>query len=188
MYIFFHNSPIEFVVLLHGYDDDYDHDDILTHTSKVGILGKNTLKWLLDDNTDETDENGDAWTKETIFRSYIPKNFIHTRKILLGSLQDGLTFGGKPDPSAGLEMGCGLSSIFAMVPIEAIEQIYFARPKITVEDLWAVLKPKFGEGGEELSYTILLSFCCTCKVLTEAFRAQNPIQILDWTKKARKLR
>jgi len=143
--------PFIMHVMLHGYDDDYHRDDILKHISMMDIQGESILNWLLDDNKEERDENGDAWTTDTFFRSYIPNTFIHTRKILLGSLQDGLTFGGKPNPSNDLEKGCGISSIFAMVPMKAIQHVYFARPAISLEDLWAVLEPKFGVGVPDVN-------------------------------------
>jgi len=134
------------LVMFHGYDVDYDHDDILKHIGMLGFPGKSTLKYLLD--SDERDEDGKEWTTETVFAKFIPNTFINSRKILLGSLQDGLTFGGKADPSNEIEKGCGLAIHFSTIPLEAIQRTYFARPEICAEDLIAhVLEAKYGEGG-----------------------------------------
>lgn len=152
---FFHNNyscnllkclkSVFFAVLLRGYDDRYHRDDILKHINKLDVNGNSLLKWLVEDDNDERDENGNAWTPDTFFSKWIPNNFIHTRKVLLGSLLDGLTLGGTLDPSNGLEKGCGL---LCGLPFEAIQRIYFSKPGISLEDLWKVIKPKYGEGGE----------------------------------------
>ena len=109
----------------------------------LAFPGEKELDRLLD--CGETDEDGEPWTRETFFTKFIPDNFINTRKILLGSLQDGLTFG---DPSNELEKGCGLAIRWSMVPLQAIQHTYFARPEISVEDLINILVPKFGVGSE----------------------------------------
>ena len=131
-------------MMFHGYDNDYEPADILNHIGMLNIHGKETLTFLLD--CGETDGDGKPWTRETFFAKFIPDNFINTRKILLSSLQDGLTFG---DPSSELVKGCGIAVRWSMVPIQAILHTYFARPDISVEELIAnILQPKFGEGGE----------------------------------------
>jgi hypothetical protein len=139
------NFPV--LVMFHGYDNDYEPNDILNHIEMLEFAGEKTLCYLL--NSIVIDEDGEPWTRETFFAKFIPAHFINTRKILLGCLQDGLTFGGKADPSREIEKGCGLSSHFSIIPLEAIQHTYFARPEISVEDLIAdVLEPKYGEGGE----------------------------------------
>jgi len=130
--------------MFHGYDSDYEPDDILNHIGMLAFPGEKELDRLLD--CGEADEDGKPWTRETFFTKFIPDNLINTRKILLGSLQDGLTFG---DPSNELEKGCGLAIRWSMIPLQAIQHTYFARPEISVEDLINVLAPKFGEGGEK---------------------------------------
>ena len=134
-------------MLFHGYDNDYEPDDVLNHIGQLDIQGEATLKNFLD--CGETDEEGNVWTRESFFGRYIPDNLINTRKILLSSLQEGLTFDGKTDPSNELEKGCGLTSHFSIIPLEAIQHTYFAKPNINVEDLIAnVIEPKYMEGGE----------------------------------------
>jgi hypothetical protein len=126
-----------------GYDSDYEPDDILKHIGMLAFSGI-SLQSLLD--CGHTDEDGKPWTRETFFAKFIPDNVINTRKILLGSLRDGLTIG---DPPNELEKGCGLAIRWWMVPLQAIQHTFFARPRISVEDLIAnILQPKFGVGGE----------------------------------------
>jgi hypothetical protein len=132
------------LVMFHGYDNDYDPADILDHIEMLAFKGGETLKYVLE--CGETDGDGKPWTRETFFAKFIPDNFINTRKILLGSLQDGLTFG---DHSSEIEKGCGLAIRWSMIPLQAIQHTYFARPDISVEELFAnILQPKFGVGGE----------------------------------------
>jgi len=146
--------PFIMNVMLHGYDNDYHKDDILKDIdSMLDGKGNVMLGWLLEEDCEERDENGNEWTRDSIFEKYIPTTFIRTRKILLGSLRDGLTFfGSEQDASDDLEKGCGLSRTLAMVPMEAIHHIYFAKPDISVEDLWGVLKPKYGEGEPDVAW------------------------------------
>jgi hypothetical protein len=139
------NFPV--LVMLRGYDNDYEPDDILNHIAMLDFSVDKHLSHLLDD--DVIDEDGKPWTRETFFAKFIPDTFINTRRILLCGLQDGLTFGSKAGPSSEIEKGCGLSSHFSIIPLEAIQHAYFARPEICVEDLIAnVIEPKYGEGGE----------------------------------------
>ena len=128
------------VVIFHGYDETYHRDDILQH------VGKLTSDKLLDD-------YGIELTPESFFAKYIPETFIHSRKMLLGSLQDGLTIGGCSSPDASAEndiaMGCGMArDLFFSVPLEAIQKIYFSKSCISLEDLLAVIVPKYGDAGE----------------------------------------
>lgn len=144
--------------MFHGYDEDYERDDILQHINMLDDpkrkRGEQTLNWLLNPhNDDDRDEDGNAWTADTFFSHYVPKVLINSRKILLGGLREGLTLGMDPDDI--LENGCGVSSVFSQMPLEAIQRIYFARPGISIEDLLGrengeggVICPKFGEGGE----------------------------------------
>lgn len=126
-------------VMFRGYDEDYEHDEVLNHIEMIGF-GKSVLNHLL--------KSGD-WTRETFFAKFIPENFINTRTILLGSLQDGLTVGGKEArPSDEIEKGCGLISAFSMIPFDAIQQRFFAKPDICVEDLINVIVPQYMVGGE----------------------------------------
>ena len=95
-------------------------------------------------------------TAETVFSWYIPTNFIHSRKILLSGLIDGLTFGGKEIVlSEQLEKGCGLASLLAVMPFDAVQKIWFAKPNIELEDVKSILTPVYKiiedeqwEGGE----------------------------------------
>jgi hypothetical protein len=97
----------------------------------------------------ESDDDGNKWTRETFFSQFIPNTIINTRKILLGSLQEGLTFVAFDDLPSEIEKGCGLAAHWSMIPLQAIQQTYFARPEISVEDLFAnIIQPKFGLGGE----------------------------------------
>ncbi|KAL7537829.1 hypothetical protein ACHAXR_008113, partial [Thalassiosira sp. AJA248-18] len=146
--------PFFMNVLFHGYNNNYHRDDILNHINMLGIGAKSTLEWLVDGDSGEKDENDNEWTPDTFFEKYIPNNFIRSRKILLGSLQDGLTFGCKPELLDELEKGSSLSNIFSMLPLEAIQKIYFAKPKINVDDLLGVLVPKYGEGEPHPSYNM----------------------------------
>eukprot|EP01083_Nonionella_stella_P222728 794476_1 len=125
--------PFFMNIMFHGYGDDYHRHDILKHINMLGI----NMEWLVKDDSGYLDENGNEWTPDTFFEKYIPDNFIHSSKILLGSLQEGLTIGNKPGLSNDLEKGCGLSSILSMVPLEAIQCIFFAKPDIKFEDLLA---------------------------------------------------
>ena len=140
--------------MFHGYDEGYHRDECLNDITKMGVAGEQTFAWILDKGkcpvTNEGDERGNKWTAETFFQKYIPTNFIHTRELLWSGLQEGLTlFGGEAAASIDLIDGCGLSSIFSTVPIEAIERIYFARPSISVDDLLEVIIPSYGNGGEQ---------------------------------------
>jgi hypothetical protein len=125
--------------MFRGYDEDYEHDDIFNH---IGLLGFSeiTLNYYLKDSGD--------WTTETFFAKFIPETFINTRTILLGSLQDGLTIGGKSRPSDEIEKGCGLARAFSMIPLEAIQYEFFAKPDICVEDLINVIVPQYMVGSE----------------------------------------
>jgi hypothetical protein len=126
-------------VMFRGYDEDYEHDDVLNHVEMIGF-GKSVLNYFI--------ESGD-WTRETFFAKFIPENYINTRTILLGSLQDGLTVGGKEArPSDEIEKGCGLTSAFSMIPFDAIQHRFFAKPDICVEDLINVIVPQYMVGGE----------------------------------------
>ena len=136
--------------MFHGYDNLYDHDDILKHITMLAFPGEGTFNFYVD--CGESDEDGNKWTRETFFSKFIPNQLINTRKILLGSLQEGLTLEPSPSgrvPTSGIEKGCGLAIHWSMIPLQAIQQTYFARPDISVEDLIAnIIEPKFGEGGE----------------------------------------
>ena len=131
--------------MFHGYNAAYDHDDVLKHISMLDCSGKGLLDWLLDPVSDQRDENGKEWTQETFFGKYVPNEFIHNRKSLLDALREGLSIGTKP---SALEKGASISSLFATVPLEAIQHIYFSKPSISLEDLQRVLNPKYGEGGK----------------------------------------
>ncbi|KAL7544849.1 hypothetical protein ACHAWF_008211, partial [Thalassiosira exigua] len=137
-------------LMLRGYSNEtYDNDDILNHIDALFRISTDSiLKWLLDPNSDERDENGREWTSKTFFQMYIPKHFIHTRKILLGGLHEGLSLVDKSDPKR-LEEGCGVASMFKTVPLEAIKRILFAKPNVSIDDLIGVLNPKFGEGDPD---------------------------------------
>lgn len=124
--------------MFRGYDEYYEHDDILNHVKMLDV-GENTLNYLF--------ECGD-WTRETFFSKCVPENFIHNRTILLGSLQDGLTIGSKSCPSDEIEIGCGLASAYSSIPFEAIQYRFFAKPNICVEDLINVIVPQYMVGGE----------------------------------------
>lgn len=129
-----------------GYDED-EHDDILNHIGIFGIYSvESTLNFLIE--SDDFDQGNFDWTRETFFAKFIPENFINTRTILLGSLQDGLTIGGKSRPSDEIEKGCGLARSYSMIPFEAIQYRFFAKPDICVEDLINVIKPQYMVGGE----------------------------------------
>ena len=126
------------LVLFHGYDETYHRADILKH------LGMSITDKLFDD-------EGNERTPESFFSKCIPENFIHSRKMLLGSLQDGLTIGGCSSnaTTTALQDGCGMArDIFYAVPMQAIKKIYFSKMSITVEDLLAVIVPKYGDEGE----------------------------------------
>jgi hypothetical protein len=126
-------------VMFRGYDEEYEPDDVLNHLWMLEINGKHIESELI--------KSGD-WTKETFFAQFIPETFINTRTILLGSLQDGLTIGGKSRPSDEIEKGCGLARAFSMIPFEAIQHRFFAKPDICVEDLINVIVPQYMAGGE----------------------------------------
>ena len=51
--------------MFHGYDNDYEPDDILNHIKMLAFPGESTLNYLLD--CGETDEEGNVWTRETFF-------------------------------------------------------------------------------------------------------------------------
>jgi hypothetical protein len=124
--------------MFHGYDETYHRADILNH------VGRSITSALLDD-------DGNELTPESFFSNYIPETFIQSRKILLGSLQDGLTVGGCSSNATtiALQDGCGMArDIFYAVPIQAIRKIYFSKSSITLEDLLAVIVPKYGDEGE----------------------------------------
>lgn len=126
-------------VMFRGYDEDYEHDDVLNHIGMLGFSGKILNYYLI--------ESGD-WTRETFFAEFIPKTVINTRTILLGSLQDGLTVGGKEAcPSDEIEKGCGFASALN-IPFDAIQHRFFAKPDICVEDLINVIVPQYMVGGE----------------------------------------
>lgn len=125
------------LVMFHGYDETYHRDDILHH------VGKNINDELLD-------SDGNELTTEAFFDEFIPDFFIRSRKMLLGSLQDGLTIG-SPDTSTNdrLVMGCGIArEMFFNVPLEAIQKIYFSKSNLSVEDLLEVIVPIYGGPGE----------------------------------------
>ena len=124
--------------MFHGYDETYDRDDILQH------VGKSTSDELVDD-------DGKELTSKSFFANYIPDTFIHSRKMLLVSLQDGLTIGGcsSPDAPSDIAMGCGLArDLFFSVPLEAIQKIHFSKSCISLEDLLKVIVPVYGDKGE----------------------------------------
>jgi hypothetical protein len=130
--------------MFHGYDSDYDPYDILKHITMLAFPGEESFNLYV--GCGESDEDGNKWTRETFFSKFIPNSVINTRKILLRSLQKGLTFGVAP---VQIEKGCGLAIRWSMIPLQAIQHTYFARPDISVEDLIAnIIKPKFGVGGE----------------------------------------
>ena len=147
-------------VLLRGYDDDYHKDDILKHINMLDLPGQWLLESLvLDPISEERDENGKEWTKETFFQKYIPNTFLKSRSILLGSLKNGLTINGdNPNPSVSDDLldGCGISAIFSHWPIEAIQRIHFSKSRITLEDLLGALNPRFGEGGMLCTLSLLI--------------------------------
>jgi hypothetical protein len=128
------------VVIFHGYNETYHRDDILQH------IGKSFDDELLDDEAKKL-------SHESFFAEYVPERFIHSRKMLLGSLQDGLTIGGCSSPEAPTDIatGCGLArDLFFSVPLEAIQKIYFSKPCISLEDILAVIVPKYGRyAGEQ---------------------------------------
>jgi hypothetical protein len=124
------------VVLFHGYDETYHRDDILRH---VGLSITNAM----------FDIDGNETTRESFFAKTIPEQFIHSRKMLLGSLQDGLTIGGCSDAPSDIAMGCGLArDLFFSVPLEAIQKIHFSKSCISLEDLLKVIAPVYGDKGE----------------------------------------
>ena len=132
--------------MFHGYDKEYDQNDVLLHIQQLDV-SKEALDWLL---TSECDENGDKLTREKVFTKVLPAQFIHTRKMLLGSLLDGLTIGEcHCNSETDLEKGCGLArELFSLIPMEAIKTMYFAKPFISLDDLLAIIQPVYGVGGE----------------------------------------
>ena len=63
----------------------------------------NLIPYLLEDG--QSDDKGRPWTLETIFSTFIPNEFIHSRSILFGALADGLTLGGSQMHRANKEKG-----------------------------------------------------------------------------------
>ncbi len=125
--------------MFHGYDETYHRDDIVRH------LGLSITDAFFD-------TDGNELTRESFFAK-IPETFIHSRKMLLGSLQDGLTIGGSSrnastanDPTMGCDMACDL---FFSVPLEAIQKLFFSKSCIIVEDLLAIIVPVYGDAGEQ---------------------------------------
>lgn len=141
--------------MLHGYNTEYHKYDILKHITMLDLPGESTLAWLLTD-SDQKDENGNMWTAESFYKKYVPKQYLKSRSILLGSLGDGLTIGGKSYHSDNIEEGCGLTTIFSLMPIEAITRIHFAKPDIGLKDFLNILEPKFenAEGAYLLIYVL----------------------------------
>lgn len=130
-------------VLLHGYNDSYHRDDILQHVEGGELMAstENHLSWLLSEECDERDSCKNRWTTDSIFKEYIPKEFIRSRTILLGGLSEGLSIG-KPSQKA-VEHGCSLASSLEMVPFEAIQKMWFSPPKIEVDHVISVLVPRY---------------------------------------------
>lgn len=123
-------------MLFHGYNETYSRDDILRDLGMQSVGNK------------FMDDDGKELTTESYFAEYIPAKMINSRKVLLGSLQDGLTIGGCPLKSNALENGCGLASdILSSVPMEAIQKIFFSKPSFSAEDLIAVILPEYGNAG-----------------------------------------
>lgn len=127
-------------MMLHGYDETYHRYDILQH------IGHSITEKF-------TDDDGNKLTPELFFNEYIPATYIHSRKMLLGSLRDGLTIGGCSSLDAStatdLEKGCGMAhNLFFAVPLEAINKIYFSKLTFNVEDLLAIIVPVYGDAGK----------------------------------------
>ena len=60
---------------------------------------------------------------------------------MLGAFADGLTLGGTPNASSELKEGSGLSGVLGTIPLEAVQQILFSRPSITLDDVLGTLSP-----------------------------------------------
>ena len=128
------------LVMFRGYNKKYHRYDILHH------IGHSI-------NKDFLDGDGNKLTPELFFNEYIPATFIHSRKILLGSLRDGLTIGGCSSLDAStvsdLAKGCGMAhNLFFTIPLEAINKIYFSKLTFNVEDLLAIIVPVYGDVGK----------------------------------------
>jgi len=150
--------------MFHGYDDDYDRHDILKHLNMLDLHAEKLLKVVVDAGALGLDKHGNKWTPDTFFAEYIPDNFIRSREVLLGSLRDGLSFGGKSEPACNIEKGCGIPTMLSMIPLEAIQRMYFAKPEIQLEDLLGVLLPKYGEGSEHQECCSIFS-CSDCRFI-----------------------
>ena len=136
-------------VMFRGYDEDYEHNDILNHIAMLDLDGDkmfNYFNQLIE--TGELKIESGTDTREYFFAKFIPDHLINNRTTLLGSLQDGLTVGGKARPSDEIEKGCGLARFYSMIPFEVIQQRFFAKPDICVDDLISVILPKYMAGGE----------------------------------------
>lgn len=107
---------------------------------------KSVVSFLMEN--DQRDDDGRPWTSETIFSKFIPKEFIHSRSILLGALSEGLTLGGRAS-SAGLKGGSELSEILGAVPLEAVQKILFSKHSVVLDDVLSNLSPNFCQGAAD---------------------------------------
>lgn len=150
--MFAFNNPLIFItlnvrqfyaVLLRGVmpgNERYEQCDVVRDMDGILISNANkNISYMLEDG--ETDDNGNPWTPETIFSHRIPKEFIHTRSIILGGIIDGLSLRGKRDLSQSISKGSELCHMLRNVPIEAISKILFARPNLSFDDVHSALVP-----------------------------------------------
>jgi len=124
-------------------DENYERDDVLKHIVPLAPNPEeNVIKLHIDKKVDEDDDNSKLWNPDSIFEQLIPDEFIRSRSLLLGCLEDGLSVGGK-EKSSALEKGSGLAAAFRTIPLEALQKILFGKSTMTLEDVLAVLEPEY---------------------------------------------
>lgn len=84
--------------------------------------GGNLIPYLLADG--QPGDKGRPCTLETVFSTFIPNEFIHSRSILFGALADGLTLGGSQMHQANKEKGVADYGLFAQKIDKAIENSF----------------------------------------------------------------
>ena len=123
-------------------DDNYDRYDVLKHIGPLVFEAEQNIIEFIGKQMNEDDENSELWTPDSIFKQLIPDQFIRSRSLLLGGLEDGLSVGGK-QKSSTLEEGSGLAAAFRAIPLEALQKILFGKSTMTLEEVLAVLKPDY---------------------------------------------
>jgi len=110
-------------------DEKYRDTDVFDHLVQITSFN---LKGMIGQPLELFNgiDRGGLVTEDNLFKEAIPSFFVESRKLAIDALIEGVTLNGKVK----------VQTIFRIMPLKVVTTLGFSNPKITADDLIAVLK------------------------------------------------